>query len=74
MGRILLCGKLCQEINWLSVLPGSDCDQGAGKLFTGRFQWVPVKRRKIAHLDEDGGCGCEWFTVEVAEDVIGKAG
>ena len=38
------------------------------------FSGVPVKRRKIAHLDEDGGCGCEWFTVEVAEDVLGKTG
>ena len=38
------------------------------------FSGVPVKMRKIAHLDEYGGCGCEWFTVEVAEDVLGKAG
>ena len=35
------------------------------------FKGVPVKRRKIAHLEEDGGCGCEWYTVEVVEDVLG---
>ena len=21
-----------------------------------------VKRRKVGHLEEEGGCGCEWFT------------
>ena len=31
---------------------------------------VPVKRRKIVHLEEDGGCGYEWYTVEVVEDVL----
>ena len=34
------------------------------------FNGVPVKRRKISHLEEDGGCGCEWYTVEVVEDVM----
>ena len=34
------------------------------------FNKVPVKRRKIAHLDEDGGCGHEWYTVEVVEDML----
>ena len=34
------------------------------------FNGVPVKRRKIAHLEEDGGCGCEWFTVGVVEDIL----
>ena len=34
------------------------------------FIGVQVKRRKIAHLDEDGGCGCEWFTVEVVEGLL----
>jgi hypothetical protein len=28
------------------------------------------KRRKIVHLEEDGGCGHEWYTVEVVEDVL----
>ena len=32
---------------------------------------VPGKRRKIVHLEEDGGCGCEWYTVEVGEDLLG---
>ena len=34
------------------------------------FRGVPVKRRKIVHLEEDGGCGHEWFTVEVPADVL----
>jgi len=36
------------------------------------FEGVLAKRRKIAHLEEDGGCGHIWFTVEVPEDVLGK--
>jgi len=28
------------------------------------------KRRKIVHLEEDGGCGHSWYTVEVVEDVL----
>ena len=36
------------------------------------FNGVPVKRRKIAHLEEDGGC--VWFTVEVVEDVCWRQG
>jgi hypothetical protein len=28
------------------------------------------KRRKIVHLEEDGGCGHRWYTVEVVEDVL----
>jgi hypothetical protein len=38
------------------------------------FNGVPVKRREIAHLKEDGGCGCGWSTVEVVEDVLENAG
>ena len=34
------------------------------------FTGIPVKRRKIIHLKEDGGFGHEWYTVEVAEDVL----
>ena len=34
------------------------------------FNGVPVKRRKISHLEEDGGCGCEYFTLGVAEDAL----
>jgi hypothetical protein len=35
------------------------------------FQGIPVKRRKIVHLEEDGGCRYEWYTIEVPEDVLG---
>ena len=35
------------------------------------FRGVPAKRRKIIHLEEDSGCGHRWYTVEVAEDVLG---
>jgi hypothetical protein len=28
------------------------------------FNGVPIKRREIVHLEEDGGCGGQWFTVE----------
>ena len=31
---------------------------------------VPGKRRKIIHLEEDGGCGHEWYTVEVPESIF----
>jgi hypothetical protein len=34
------------------------------------FRGVPAKRRKVVHLEEDGGCGHEWYTVEVVEDVL----
>jgi len=34
------------------------------------FKGIQGKRRKIAHLEEDGGCGHVWFTVEVLEDVL----
>ena len=36
------------------------------------FNGVPGKRRKIVHLEEDGGCGHTWYTVEVVEDVLTK--
>ena len=34
------------------------------------FKGVLVKRRKIVHREEDGGCGHSWYTVEVPEDVL----
>ena len=34
------------------------------------YQDILVKRRKIGHLEEDGGCGYEWFTFELPEDVL----
>jgi hypothetical protein len=36
------------------------------------FKEILVKRRKIRHLEEDGGCGHEWYTVETPEDVLEK--
>jgi hypothetical protein len=36
------------------------------------FKGILVKRRKIKHLEEDGGCGHEWYTVEIPEDVLKK--
>ncbi len=36
------------------------------------FKGIMVKRGKIVHLQEDGGCGPEWYTVEIAEDVVKK--
>ena len=34
------------------------------------FKGIRGKRRKIVHLEEDGGCGHRWHTVEVVEDVL----
>jgi hypothetical protein len=34
------------------------------------YRNILVKRRKIGHLEEDGGCGHIWYTVEIPEDVL----
>ncbi len=34
------------------------------------FQGIAAKRRRIMHMEEDGGCGHEWFTLEMPEDVL----
>jgi hypothetical protein len=34
------------------------------------YRGILVKRRKIGHLEEDGGCGHVWYTVEMVEDVL----
>ena len=34
------------------------------------YRGILVKRRRIAHLEEDGGCGCTWYTIELPEDVL----
>ena len=34
------------------------------------YRGILVKRRKIGHLEEDGGCGHKWITIEVPEDVL----
>ena len=34
------------------------------------FHGIVAKRRRIKHVEEDGGCGFEWFTLELAEAVL----
>jgi len=34
------------------------------------YRGILVKRRKIGHLEEDNGCGCQWFTFELPEEVL----
>jgi hypothetical protein len=34
------------------------------------YRGVLAKRREIMHLEEDGGCGHRWYTVEVMEDLL----
>jgi len=34
------------------------------------FKGIRGKRRKIVHLEEDGGRGHSWYTVEVLEDAL----
>ena len=34
------------------------------------YRGIRGKRRKIVHLEEDGGCGHIWYTVELVEDVL----
>ena len=34
------------------------------------YRGILVKRRKIGHLEIDGGCGHTWYTVELPEDVL----
>jgi hypothetical protein len=34
------------------------------------YSGIAAKRRRIKHLEEGGGCGHEWFTLETPEDVL----
>ena len=34
------------------------------------YRGILIKRRKIGHLEIDGGCGNMWYTVELPEDII----
>ncbi|WP_319406218.1 hypothetical protein [uncultured Desulfosarcina sp.] len=52
---------VCKEVVDAKVL---------GRYSQVEFMGIPVKRRKIIHLEEDGGCGHEWYTVEIAEEVL----
>jgi hypothetical protein len=36
------------------------------------FKRIRGKRCKIAHLEEDGGCGHSWYTVEVVKDALNE--
>jgi len=36
------------------------------------FKGIPVKRRLIVHMEEDGGCGHEWYTIEIAEGILNQ--
>jgi hypothetical protein len=36
------------------------------------FKRIRGKRRKIAHLEENGGCGHSWYTVEVVKDALNE--
>ena len=51
----------CEEIVLTKALP---------KYSQVEFQGIPVKRREIAHLEEDSGCGHRWYTLELPEDVL----
>jgi len=53
-----------------------NCEQTVEtKVVPGIFKQMPyqnsfVKRRKIIHRIEDGGCGHTWYTYEVPDDVM----
>jgi hypothetical protein len=34
------------------------------------FRGISAKRREIIHLEEDGGCGHRWYTLELLEDAL----
>ena len=34
------------------------------------FNGAIAKRRKVIHREEDGGCGQEWWTLEIAEEFL----
>ena len=48
---------------------------GKTKVVPSRYKQMPyqnsvIKRRKIIHQIEDGGCGHTWYTYEVPEDLM----
>ena len=45
-------------------------EQSVGKYSQVDFKGIPVKRRKIVHLESDGGRGHEWYTGEITEEVL----
>jgi len=34
------------------------------------FRGIAAKRRRIKHLEEDGGCAHEWHTIEILEEFL----
>jgi len=34
------------------------------------YRGILVKKREIAHLEEDGGCNYRWFTLEMPEEIL----
>ena len=51
----------CKEVVYSKALPNYSHVE---------FRGIPVKRREIIHKEEDGGCGCKWYTLEVPEDIL----
>ena len=54
------CPK-CKEVAVTKALPNYSQVEIKGVL---------GKRRKIVHLEEDGGCGHSWYTVELVQDAL----
>ena len=34
------------------------------------FRGILAKRRKICHMENDSGCGHQWYTIEVPQDAL----
>jgi ribosomal protein L44E len=51
----------CREVTEIKVL---------GDYSQVELRGIAAKRRRIKHMEEDGGCGCEWFTVEMPEEFL----
>jgi hypothetical protein len=51
----------CREVVETKVL---------GEYSQVELRGIVAKRRRIKHVEEDGGCGFEWFTLELPEDVL----
>ena len=54
---------VCKEVVVAKALP---------EYSQAEFRGILVKRRRIKHLKEDGGCGHEWYTIEVPEEILIK--
>ena len=55
----------CKEMIEAKALPG-----GYRQV---NFNGILAKRRKVIHREEDGGCGEEWWTLEIPEGFIGNS-